>query len=483
MVYHDIVYRDTPLLLLGCVCTMNKFIGREKELKKFNKMYESDKLEVAVVYGRRRVGKTTLINRFCEKKDNVFFAAQENNFYNNLQSLSEVIFQFEADRKTSGAIFNSFEAAFDRLADLAKDRRLIFVIDEYPYLAKSYPAVSSILQNYIDHQFQNTRLMIILCGSSMSFMEHQVLGYESPLYGRRTAQFKIVPFDYYDTAKWFPSYSNEDKALMYGITGGIPMYLRRFSDKKTIKENLLDELFDENAILFDEPANLLKQELREPSTYNSIIQSIANGSTKISEISSKAGIETGTCMKYIFNLIELGIVKRETPVTDENSKRPIYLLEDMFFDFWYTFVVPNRSAIISGRIESFYDEVIGKRLADYMGKVFERMCKEYIATYDDALPFSYGRIGQWWGGNPKTKKQAQIDVVAVSSDEKSVIVGSCNYMNKKVGLDEYGLMLEYGDILSNYQSKHIYLFSKSGFDDKLSKEKDVRLITLDEMYK
>lgn len=462
---------------------MNKFIGREKELKKLNKMYESDNLEVAVVYGRRRVGKTTLINRFCEKKDNVFFAAQENNFYNNLQSLSETILQFETDKKTSGAVFNSFEAAFDRLTDLAKDRRLIFVIDEYPYLAKSYPAVSSILQNYIDHQFQNTKLTIILCGSSMSFMEHQVLGYESPLYGRRTAQFKIVPFDYYDTAKWFPSYSDEDKALMYGITGGIPMYLQRFSDKKSIKDNLLDELFDENALLFDEPSNLLKQELREPATYNAIIQAIAHGSTKLSEISGKAGIETGTCTKYISNLIELGIIKREVPVTDENSKRPVYLIDDLFFDFWYTFIPHNRSAILSGRIGDFYEEVVGKHLFDYMGKVFEKMCKDYILAYDKELPFPYGRIGQWWGGNPKTRKQAQIDVVVTSADDKSVIVGSCKFMNKKVGMDEYSLMQEYGEILSAYDNKYIYLFSKSGFDDRLKKVSGLRLISLSDMYK
>ena len=316
----------------------------------------------------------------------------------------------------------------------------------------------------------------------MSFMEHQVLGYESPLYGRRTAQFKITPFDYYDTAKWFPFYSDEDKAIMYGITGGIPMYLQRFSDKKTIKENLLDELLDENTLLFDEPSNLLKQELREPATYNAIVQAIAHGSTKLSEISGKAGIETGTCTKYIANLIELGIVKREVPVTDENSKRPIYLIDDLFFDFWYSFIPQNRSAIISGRIGDFYDDVIDKYLSDYMGKVFEKMCKEYILTYDNKLPFPYGRIGQWWGGNPKTRKQAQIDVVAISADEKSIIVGSCKYMNKKVSVDEYKLMQDYGEILSDYEKKYIYLFSKSGFDRRLKESSELRLISLHDMY-
>ncbi len=207
----------------------------------------------------------------------------------------------------------------------------------------------------------------------MSFMENQVLGYQSPLYGRRTAQFKIQPFDYLDTGKWFPDYSYEDKAFMYGISGGIPMYLEQFSPKMTVEENLLENLFDKNAVLFEEPSNLLKQELREPAMYNAVVTAAASGKTKLSEIASTVGVETGLCTKYIANLITLGIIKRETPVTDPNSKRPIYLIEDQFFRFWYTFVPKNMSAILSGRMEGSYASRVGSRLPDYMGLVFEKM--------------------------------------------------------------------------------------------------------------
>ena len=194
------------------------FIGREQELKRLNRMYESEKLEVAVIYGRRRVGKTTLINEFCKDKKTVFFAAQENSIEQNLLELSNSIAQVDKQGSVANVMYRSFADALLRLEELAKEERLVFVIDEYPYLAQADKGISSLLQNFLDHQFKSTKLFLILCGSSMSFMENQVLGYQSPLYGRRTAQFKILPFDYFDTGKWFPEYSYEEKAIMYGVT-------------------------------------------------------------------------------------------------------------------------------------------------------------------------------------------------------------------------------------------------------------------------
>lgn len=261
------------------------FIGREEELTKLNKMYQSSKLEVAVIYGRRRVGKTTLINEFCKDKKTIFFAALENSAEQNLKLLSNAI-GYADTGSSSNAVYKNFSDAFDKIKEMASSERLIFVIDEFPYLAQAENSISSLLQNYLDHQFKNTKLFLILCGSSMSFMANQVLGYQSPLYGCCTAQFKIMLFDYLDTGKWFPKYSPEDKALIYGVTGGIPAYLEQFFPKKNVKENLLDYIFDKNAMLFEEPANLLKQELREPAMYNAILTAVASGKTKLSEISS-----------------------------------------------------------------------------------------------------------------------------------------------------------------------------------------------------
>ena len=460
------------------------FIGRERELKKLNRMYQSGRLEVAIVYGRRRVGKTTLINEFCRDKKVIFYAAQENSAEQNLGTLSDAICQVLSGESAAGMKYRSFEDAFRKIAEMAKSERLVWVIDEYPYLAQADRGISSLLQNNLDHQFKDTKLFLILCGSSMSFMENQVLGYQSPLYGRRTAQFKILPFDYLDTGKWFPDYSCEEKALVYGITGGIPMYLEQFSPGLSIRENLLENLFDRNALLFEEPSNLLKQELREPAVYNAVITAIASGKTKLSEIASTVGVETGLCSKYISNLITLGILKRETPVTDPGSKRPIYLIEDQFFRFWYSFVPRNISAIQSDRMEKSYPLTVENRLPDYMGLTFEKMCRDFILYYDK-LPFPIGDIGQWWGGNPRTRKQAQIDIVVTSAADDSGIIGSCKFRESFVGEEELRLMEEYADAMGHFEQRYYYLFSKSGFADSLIQQAEngkVRLVTLKEMY-
>lgn len=460
------------------------FIGRSKELSKLNRMYKSDKFEMAIIYGRRRVGKTTLINEFCKDKATVLFPAIESNAEQNLEILSGAISYVQNGKSNAEFSYKSFSDAFSRLEEISKDKRIVFVIDEYPYLAKADKSISSLLQKYIDHNFRKTKLFIILCGSSMSFMEKQVLGYQSPIYGRRTAQFKIEPFDYYDTGKWFPNYTNEEKAIMYGITGGVPLYLEEFSPDLTIKENLLENFFDRNAMLYEEPSNLLKQELREPAMYNAIISAIASGKSKLSEIASTVGTENGLCTKYISNLISLGIVKKEIPVTDPKSKRPIYQIEDNFFRFWFTFVAKNTASIVSGRIKQSYDEVVGRRLSDYMGTIFEKMCRDYILYYDNALPFNMSEVGQWWGGNPKTKKQAQIDVVVTSTDGKKGIVGSCKFKSDKIASDELLLMQEYAEAMGNFEEKYYYFFSKSGFTDDMLKHKGeyIRFITLEDMY-
>lgn len=461
------------------------FVGREKELNKLGRMYKSSKLEVAVIYGRRRVGKTTLINEFCRDKKAIFFPAIESSSEQNLEALSAAIAYAQNENTSAEFVYKSFADAFSKIAELAKSERLIFVIDEYPYLAKSEKSISSLLQNYIDHMFKNTNLFIILCGSSMSFIEKQVLGYQSPLYGRRTAQFKLEPFDYYDTGKWFPNYTSEQKAIMYAVTGGIPLYLEEFSPNLSIKENLLENLFDKNALLYEEPSNFLKQELREPTMYNAIISAVASGKTKLSEINTTVGLETGLCSKYIANLITLGILKKEVPVTEPKSKRPVYMIDDQFFRFWFTFVPKNTAAILSGRIENTFEAAVEKHIYDYMGIAFEKMCKDFVLFHDESLPFNLANIGQWWGGNPKTKKQAQIDVVVTSVEGESGIVGSCKFCNEKIGTDELELMHEYAEAMGAFKEKYYYFFSKSGFTEAMLQkaDKNIRLITLDEMYK
>ncbi len=464
------------------------FYCREKELSKLNKRYSGDEFECIVIYGRRRVGKTALINEFCRDKPAIFFSALNSTANENLEALSRTIYEYKnpgADSSTA-PVYRDMEDAFVEITRLSETERLIFVIDEYPYLAKADRSVSSRLQHMIDHVWSHSRIFLILCGSSMSFMEYQVLGYESPLYGRRTAQFKIQALTYKEITAFHPSMSFEDAALLYGITGGIPHYINKLCVRDGIDNALLNHLFDSSAYLFEEPENLLKQELREPATYNSIICAIAKGASKLNEIAAKAGIETAVCSKYMKALLDLGIVRKEIPLTEKNTKKTIYRVGDNFFRFWYRFVPMNLNAVISGRIEKSYPDTVKKHFPDYMGIVFEQMCRDYLLYYADELPVALSEIGQWWGTDPASKKEVQIDIVGASADSREYMIGSCKYRNEKIGVDELELLRRYASVFGKGSRYYFYIFSKGGFTDglrKLGDQGEVTLLTLEDIYR
>ena len=244
------------------------FVGRHQELKKLNSMYESGQFEFAVIYGRRRVGKTTLIKEFCKGKKAIYFIAREANDIINIENFSSDVFSVTSKESQGNVYFSNWEKAFEYIYNISQNERVILVIDEYPYLAQSSRAISSIVQAHIDMKLKDSKLFLILCGSSMSFMEYQVLGYKSPLYGRRTAQFKIKPFTYYESALLLEGFTIEEQAILYGVTGGIPEYLSRVRLNMSLKENIENLFLSESGHLFEEPVNLLQQELREPATYN-----------------------------------------------------------------------------------------------------------------------------------------------------------------------------------------------------------------------
>ena len=464
---------------------MEKFYCREEELRKLNKRYHAGDFECIIIYGRRRVGKTTLINEFCKDKPTIFFSALNTTEIENLESLSKSIMNYERPDMDVTPEFKTYDAALDELTALATHERIVFVIDEYPYLAKAKPSISAMLQHIIDHKWNNSKMFLILCGSSMSFMENQVLGQESPLYGRRTGQFKIAPLDYKESAVFHPDLSNEDNALIYGITGGVPHYINKLGVKESVDEALLDNFFDRSSYLYEEPANLLKQELREPAIYNAIITAIAQGASRINDIALKTGQENSVVSKYLGTLIDLGIVKKETPVTEKIGKKTIYELADNFFRFWYRLVPANMSAIDSGRIQKSYANSIKKNLPDYMGLTFEHMCRDYLLYYEKDLPIELNQVGQWWGTDNKNKKQVQIDIVGTPVKGDEYIIGSCKYQNEKIGLDELELIREYAQVFGKGKKYYYYIFSKGGFTEGLiqaQNRREVKLIGLDDLY-
>lgn len=447
------------------------FYGRESELKKLNEMYQSDIFEFAVIYGRRRVGKTTLIKEFVKNKKSVYFAAREAGSQINLSRFSDDIYAVTAKELAGNAYFSDWEKAFDYIGEISKNERIILVIDEYPYLAQNYRPISSIIQAHIDGKLKNGKLFLILCGSSMSFMEYQVLGYKSPLYGRRTAQFKITRFHYFDSIPFLDGFSDIEKAILYGLTGGIPEYLNKINKTKSLKENIIDLFLTASGHLYEEPANLIKQELREPSTYNGIIEAIAHGASRLNEIATKCGLESNKCAKYLTSLQSLGIIKKELPVTETISKKSIYVLDDYMFRFWYRFVFPNMSAVISELGENIYDYAVEPQLNTYMGLIFEEICKQYmiIQMKNNKLPVRIGKIGRWWGNNPKMKRQEEIDILIFHNE--SAIFCECKWTHSPVDIDILNDLREKSDLF-NYNDKHYYIFAKTGFTEKLRRESE-----------
>ena len=461
------------------------FYCREEELRTMNNRYKKGHFECVVIYGRRRVGKTALINEFCKGKPTVYFSALNASSQENLEALSKAIYTCQNSDSTSTPTYRSYEDALEAITGMAMEKRLVFVIDEYPYLAKAEKSISSRLQHIIDHSWQGSRIYLILCGSSMSFMEYQVLGYESPLYGRRTAQFKIQALTYREITEFHPELKAADQALLYGVTGGIPHYINKLDVESNLDEALLENLFSTSSYLFEEPENLLKQELREPAIYNSVISAIAAGASHSNEISTKVGLESGVCAKYLKVLLDLGILKKETPITEKPGKKTIYAIDDNFFRFWYRFVPRNMSVISAGRMRLIYEQAVKRFYPDYMGLVFEKMCQEYLLRYAKDLPILLSNLGQWWGTDSKTRREVQIDIVGAPVDGNEYLIGSCKYRNEKIGIEELELLRRYAAVFRQNGIFHYYIFSKGGFTPALLEAEmqgEVTLFTLGDLY-
>jgi len=461
------------------------FIGRHSELQRLSEHYNSGKYECAVIYGRRRVGKTELISEFVKDKRHIFFSAVEGTYRKNLDIFSKAIMSgLEGTVRTSSPSFSDFSDCLDHILHNAQDK-LVVVIDEYPYFAQSEKSVSSVLQQYIDHKFQKMDIMFILCGSSMSFMENQVMGNKSPLYGRRTCQFNILPFDFETSMKFHSGFNLKEQAVIYAITGGIPKYLLQIEPKISLKKNVIRNFFSPNSLLFEEPGNLLKQELREPAVYNAIITAIATGSSKMNEIATKSHITASACSNYISSLISLNIVRRELPILAKpNARNTIYRINDGMFRFWYRFVYDNISEISMHHGESVYNE-LEVQISDFMGETFEDICREWLwrENFERRLPFAFKDCGRWWGNNPLRRSEQEIDLMAYSKDNTAALFCECKWTNRKVTESTIDELVDKSRFFP-YERKHYFLFSKSGFTGTALKKAgdNVHLICFEDMF-
>ena len=442
------------------------FIDRDKELAHLEKLNKLNRARLLILYGRRRIGKTELLRQFSKGKKHLFFSSDLASEQEQLRQITEKIFRITGDSFLQSQPFRSWEALLRYIFDhLSKEISLI-IIDEFPYLCVSNKALPSILQKIWDEKAENSKTFIILCGSSMSFMEKEVLSVKSPLYGRRTGQIFLQPLSFKDSTGFFPPYSLQDKVYSYSILGGTPAYLQRFDNNKTIELNVKNEILNKNSFLYSEPRFLLMEELREPSVYFSILKTIAFGKTRLNEIVQETGYsDRFKVNKYLSTLRELKIIRREVPVTEDQphkSRKGIYHLSDPFFRFWFRYVFPNLSYLEEDEIDYVWEEKIKPDLDSFVGYVFEDICIQKLSrlNIENKLPFKAKVIGRWWNG------KNEIDVVLFDG-KGSFMFCECKWTTKKVGINLWDELKKKADNFRDVTSKYYAFFSKSGFTPQL----------------
>ena len=455
---------------------MKQFVDRELEMETLQNEYERDGSALVVLYGRRRVGKTTLISEFIKDKKALFFLASEEAEAQNRNAFKEKVAEFIDSNLLRSADIKNWDVLFKAIMDTPFESKPVIVLDEFQYLGKANPAFPSIFQRIWEEILKDKSVMVILCGSLISMMESQTLAYGSPLYGRRTAQIRLkqIPFGYYH--EFFPNKSRGELIEMYAVTGGVPKYIELFSESKDIYSAIQKCVLNRSGYLYDEPHFLLQQEVSEVGSYFSIIKAIAAGNSKLSAISSILEIKSTSLTKYLKTLIDLDILEREVPITEENpekSKKGLYKIKDNYLRFWFAFVYPNMSFIESGHSRIVMNKIRNSLVKNHIAFVYEDVCKERMwdLNAEGAWPFNFTKIGRYWDSKD------EIDIVALDPEGKNLILGECKYWTEPVGVSVLrGLEAKTDSVAWERDNRKVWyvLFSASGFTDELIKEAESR---------
>lgn len=455
---------------------MKQFVDRELEMETLQNEYERDGSALVVLYGRRRVGKTTLISEFIKDKKALFFLASEEAEAQNRNAFKEKVAEFIDSDLLRGADIKSWDVLFKTIMNTPFDSKPVIVLDEFQYLGKANPAFPSIFQRIWEEILKDKSVMVILCGSLISMMESQTLAYGSPLYGRRTAQIRLkqIPFGYYH--EFFPNKSRKELIEMYSVTGGVPKYIELFSESKDIYSAIQKCVLNRSGYLYDEPHFLLQQEVSEVGSYFSIIKAIAAGNSKLSAISSILEIKSTSLTKYLKTLIDLDILEREVPITEESpekSKKGLYKIKDNYLRFWFAFVYPNMSFIESGHSRIVMNKIRNSLVKNHIAFVYEDVCKERMwdLNAEGAWPFNFTKIGRYWDSKD------EIDIVALDPEGKNLILGECKYWTDPVGVSVLrDLEAKTDSVAWERDNRKVWyvLFSASGFTDELIKEAESR---------
>lgn len=446
---------------------MKNFMGRKSELAALEKAYRHESGFV-VVYGRRRVGKTTLIKEFIKNKKAYYFLATEELERENMKNFTRGLARFSGENYLLETVFETWDGVFEAFARCVPGEKKILVIDEFTYLIKSNPAFASIFQRAWDNILKDAGVMVILCGSLAGMMNKHVLSYKSPLYGRRTAQIRLSPFGFTEFGEYFKSMSFEEKVMFYSVAGGVPKYIESFDNGLSLMDNIADSILSRQGFLYEEPSFLLEKEVNELVSYFSIIKTIAAGNRKLGAIGCSLGLQSAQLTAYIKTLIELDLIEKRVPATESNpekSRRGLYFIRDNFIKFWFTFVAPYRSELEMENKKFVMKKIRENIIDNHAGFIFEDISREIIGNLcrEGKLPFSFDRIGSYWNGS------LEIDICAITEIGKKALLGECKFSKKPVEARVYFELVKKAACVKELDEydKSFAIFSKSGFSEEL----------------
>lgn len=443
-----------------------KFVNRKEELAFLEKKWNENKAQLIVIYGKRRVGKTELSIHFAKDKEHIYFLCERVSSDRQLKKFTEAVGIYFKDDFLPPNGFNDWEIALRYIAK--KDKKIALIIDEFPYLAETDTAVPSTFQKVWDLYLKDSKVCLILLGSSISMMEKTILFYKAPLYGRRTAQLLIKPFRIKDIIETFPEKDFEEILSIYSVVGGVPLYLSKFYGKQKWINIVEREIFTKGQPLYEEVEFLLREELREPRNYFVILEALSMGKSKISEIINETGFDKGTISRYISILDSLQITKKEIPVTEnlpEKSRRGIYKIDDNFFNFWFRLIFRNRSLLEECRISEVISR-LKRAMPEFLSQNYEKIAGEVLlkTIADGKISLDVERYGRWWNSNQ------EIDLVAINRTKNEILFGEVKWSNKQVGIDMYEDLMKKSRAVEwgkTGRKEYFALFSKSGFTTEM----------------
>ncbi|MCL2662656.1 MAG: ATP-binding protein [Oscillospiraceae bacterium] len=459
---------------------MKRFINRDRELNSLNEQYAADGASFVVVYGRRRVGKTTLIREFISDKPALYFHTSEESDTENRKEFARSLAEFTGNKRDGAVTYENWYDVVSVFSEYECEAKKIIVIDELPYLVRSNTAIPSILQKIWDTDLQHKNIMLILCGSLIHMMEQYTLNYGSPLYGRRTGQIKVKQIDFQYYSEFYNDLSYRDLIEHYAVTGGIPRYIELFAGKGNLFSKIERSILEKDSMLYEEPEFLLKNEIEEIGSYMSIVKSIASGNHRLSKISADIGVKQTSLPKYLKTLMDLDILEREVPITESNPERrktSLYQVKDNFLRFWFNFVYKERARLELNQIDSVMARIKTNFIDNHVAFIYENVCRSELWRLNKEKVLSFSKLGRWWNS------KEEIDIVAIDENGKNIIFSECKYCKKPMDVDVFYDLQRKKNFVSwndgNRQEMFV-LFSISNFSSRLtelaSTRKDLILV-------